>query len=244
MNTNKFKSIINLTVVLLIFYCSSLSVLIPINLFKIDLKTCSDTTYNIIRIIPNVVQAILLIIIYRKTLKDDFKTFKKDFGNMSDIAIKYWLIGFLAMIISNKIIISISPVKIANNEEGVRQIINSIPFISFFAICIFAPIAEELIFRKAFKDCFKEKWLFILMSGIVFGLLHVIGSINSLYDLLYILPYSSLGIAFAYIYYKTDNIYSSIFVHCLHNSVLVVLNILLSGVILLWMNLEQRKILI
>ena len=233
MNTSYYKPIIKLTIVLLIFYCSSLFVLIPIALFNIDTKTCSETVLNTLRIMPNICQALLLIFMYRKVLKKDLKDFFKNFGNYSDIAIKYWILGFIAMVVSNKIIISLFPIEIAVNEQGVREIIKSIPFISFFSICIFAPISEELIFRKAFKDCFKGKWLFILMSGFVFGLLHVIGSFNSLYDLLYIIPYSSLGISFAYIYYKTDNIFSSIFVHCMHNTILVILNILLSGVILL-----------
>ncbi len=233
MNTSNYKPVINLTIVLLIFYCSSLFVLIPIYLFNIDIKTCSDIVYNILRIIPNIAQAILLMLIYRKTIKNDFKDFIKKFGNYSDIAIKYWLLGFIAMIISNKIITSLFPIEIAANEQGVREIIHTIPLISFFSICIFAPISEELIFRKAFKDCFNNKWLFILISGFVFGLLHVIGSFNSLYDLFFIIPYSSLGIAFAYIYYKTNNIFSSIFVHCMHNTILVILNIFVSGVILL-----------
>ena len=244
MKTSNYKPIINLTIVLLIFYCSSLFVLIPIYLFNINVKTCSDTVYNILRIIPNVSQALLLILIYRKFLKEQFKDFIKNFGNYSDIAIKYWLIGFIAMFISNSIIASLFPIKIAANEQGVREIINTIPIISFFSISIFSPIAEELIFRKAFKDCLKEKWLFVLTSGIVFGLLHVIGSFNSLYDLFYVVPYSSLGIAFALIYYKTNNIYSSIFIHCMHNAILVLLNIFISGVILLWMNLELRRIII
>ena len=233
MNTNNYKPIINLTIVLLIFYCSSLFALIPIYLFNIDIKTCSDATYNTLRIIPNVAQAILLIIIYRKTLKNDLKDFFKKFGDYSDTAIKYWILGFIAMVISNYIIIKLSPVKIASNEQGVREIISSIPLLSFISICFFAPIAEELIFRKSFKDCFSSKWVFVLISGLVFGALHVIGSISSLYDLLYIVPYSSLGIAFALIYYKTNNIYSSIFVHVLHNTILVLLNIFVSGVILL-----------
>lgn len=232
MNNTNYKPLINLTLVLLLFYCSSLFVLIPIYLFNIDIKTCSDVTYNILRIIPNVVQSIILILMYRKCLKKDFKDFRSNFGSYSDIAIKYWILGFIAMMVSNTIIGTFSPVKIATNEESVREIIKTIPEISFFSLCLFAPIAEELIFRKAFKDCFKNKYLFILLSGIVFGLLHVIGSFNSLYNLLYIVPYSSLGIAFAYIYYKTNNICSSIFVHCLHNTILVILNILYVGVII------------
>ena len=231
-NTN-YKPIINLAIVLLIFYCSGLFALIPILLFNIDINTCSDTTYNILRLIPNVALAIVMIIIYRTYLKEKVKDFFKKFGDYTDIALKYWALGFVGMIVSNYIIISISPVKMASNEQGIREIISVIPFTSFISICIFAPIAEELIFRKAFKDCFKNKWLFIFISGITFGALHVIGSISSLYDLLYIIPYSSLGIAFAIIYYKTDNICSSIFAHMLHNTLLVLINIFYAGVILL-----------
>lgn len=97
---------------------------------------------------------------------------------------------------------------------------------------ILAPFIEELIFRKAFKDAIKSKWLFVLTSGIVFGCLHVVGSISSLYEILYIIPYSSLGIAFALAYHETDNIFSSIFLHFLHNTIVMSLVIFGMGVIL------------
>ena len=233
MKANYYKPVIYLTIVLLIFYCSALFAAIPIIIFGIDLDTCSDFVYNTLRVLPNIGQGILLIILYRKVLKKDLIDFKKNFGKYTDIALKYWLLGFVAMMASNLIINISTNIELASNEQGVRQIISIVPILSIFSICIFAPIAEELIFRKTFKECFKGKWTFILISGIVFGLLHVISSFSSLYEFLYIIPYSSLGIAFAFIYYKTGNIFSSIFVHCLHNSILVLLNIILSGVILL-----------
>lgn len=226
MKEKNFKPLIKLSIVLLLFYLSSLFSLIPIYLFDIDINNCNDTLYNFLRILPNICQAIILYFIYRKDIKKDYKDFKNNFGKYSDIAIKYWILGFIAMFVSNIIITNITPVKIAANEEGVREIIKAIPIISFLAIGFLAPFSEELIFRKSFKDSIKSKWLFILTSGIVFGLLHVIGSISSLYDLLYIIPYSSLGIAFATIYYKSDNIFSSIFVHSLHNTILILLNII------------------
>ena len=232
MKTN-YKPILYLAIVLLIFYCSALFMLIPIFMFNIDLDNCSDVVYNTLRVIPNIGQAIILILLYRKTLKSDFKGFKKNFKKYISIALKCWGTGFLIMMASNLVINLFSPVEMAANEQGVREIISAVPIISLFSICLMAPIAEELSFRKAFKDCFSSKWLFVLMSGIVFGFLHVIGSFGSLYELLYIIPYSALGFAFALAYYKTNNIYSSIFIHCMHNTILVLLNIVLSGVILL-----------
>ena len=104
--------------------------------------------------------------------------------------------------------------------------------ISIITIGILAPIIEELTFRKAFKDIFKNKWLFILGSGLIFGALHVVLSLNSPWDLFLIIPYSSLGIAFGYTYYKTDNIYTSIIMHVFHNTALTIISIVGAMIIL------------
>ena len=79
----------------------------------------------------------------------------------------------------------------------------------------------DTIFRKGFKKAFPNKYLFVILSGVIFGLLHVV-SAKTLLEALYIIPYSSLGIAFAITYYKTDTVFSSIFVHILHNSILII----------------------
>jgi len=220
-----YKPLIKLSLVLLLFYTSSLFSIIPIYLFNIDINNCSTTLYNILRILPNIGQSIVLFFMYKKEVRKDFKDFKINFGKYTDIAIKYWIIGFIVMFISNIIITSITPVKISANEEGVREIIETIPIISFLVIGFLAPFSEEIIFRKSFRDAIKTKWVFIFTSGIVFGLLHVITQVNSLYDLLYIVPYSSLGIAFSLTYYNTNNVFSSIFSHALHNTILIILNI-------------------
>ena len=60
--------------------------------------------------------------------------------------------------------------------------------------------------------------------------MHIIGSASSLIDVLFIIPYSSLGLAFAYTYYKTDNIFSTISMHLIHNT----RNLLTSGTIPVW----------
>ena len=233
-----YKPIINLALVLLLFYCSSLFQLIPIYLFKIDIKNCSEFALNIVRLFPNLTLSIILFFIYRKDLIKDFKDFIKNFGIITDVAIKYWVLGFALMILSNSLISALTPVNISENEQSVRAMISTTPVVAFFFICVFAPFIEEIIFRKSFKDALHNKWLFIIMSGIVFGLLHVISSINSFYDLLYIIPYSLLGLFFALTYYETNNIFSTIFVHFSHNLLLLIINIIGIGGIILWMKMK------
>jgi membrane protease YdiL (CAAX protease family) len=169
---------------------------------------------------------------YKKNLKKDLKYFLANFGENTDIAFKYWIIGFILMALSNYIIILFSPVKTATNENSVRSIINATPIIALIFSCLVAPFIEEIIFRKSFKDAIETKWLFILVSGIVFGALHVVGNIESLYGLLFLAPYSFLGLAFAMTYYKTNNIFSSIFIHFFHNTLVILLAIFGVGVII------------
>ncbi len=93
-----------------------------------------------------------------------------------DVAIKYWLIGLIIMGTSNVLITFLATGAQASNEMGVQTMIHGAPLASFLAAGILAPIIEELTFRKSFFDALKNKWLFILTSGLIFGGLHVISA--------------------------------------------------------------------
>lgn len=188
--------------------------------------------------IVNLLFLILIVFVYFKTLKKDFKLFFKDFFNNLEISIKYWLIGFIVMVISNLIIIIITNGAIAGNEEEVRKIIDISPLYMLFSVSIYAPLTEELLFRKGFRDIIKNKWLYIIISGGIFGGLHVLPTIIGSWlvtesiiisELLFLVPYCSLGIAFAYTYYKTNNIFSTICMHSIHNTMAIILYLIGSG---------------
>ena len=69
--------------------------------------------------------------------------------------------------------------------------------------------------------------LFILLSGLVFGSMHVIGTCEHLIDLLFIIPYSIPGFIFAYCHVKSKNIFVPISLHLIHNSLMMILQIVL-----------------
>lgn len=220
------KKIPKSILVILLFFFISLVQLIPIYLFNLDINNLTTMQTLLLTLFSNSILLVILISMYRDTLKDDFKKIKNNFNEMMDTGIKCWLVGLIIMIISNVIIGLFIPLANAGNEQGVQEYISTSGIVSMLAIGIIAPIIEELTFRKAFRDIFKSKWLFILSSGLIFGSLHVVLSLNSLWDLFYIIPYSSLGIAFGYMYYKTDNIYTSIIMHMFHNTSLTILSII------------------
>ena len=208
----------------LIFYFSSYLQVIPIALFNIDVKNYTASDLAIVITFTDLILVLILIILYFKELKKEFKTFKKNWKLSMDTAFKYWFIGLMIMCISNIIIGIITNLNTSSNEQAVQALVSSTPYLMLFTAGILAPIAEELTFRKGVSKIFKNKWVYATASGLIFGLLHVIGSGNIL-EYLYVIPYGSLGFFFALTYYNTKSIYPSIIMHAIHNSALILLSI-------------------
>ena len=125
------------------------------------------------------------------------------------------------MLISNVILIYFTG-EIPNNQS----IINEYPIlISAFLAIIIAPVTEELMFRGFLKKLIKNDFLFILISSLVFGGLHILVA-DSVKQCLFIIPYSILGFALALNYVKTKNIASNIFLHSSWNSIVIIIMIL------------------
>lgn len=174
----------------------------------------------------NVVLLLILILIFKKELKKEWIKFKNKFLNNIDLGIKYWLVGLFIMMTSNIIITFIIGSPQAANEQAVQKMISNLPWLMVLNAGILAPFIEEIVFRKCFKKAFPHKWMFIISSALVFGSLHVIPSFTAPIEFLYIIPYGALGGAFAYMYSKTDTIYTSIAMHMFHNTALTILSIL------------------
>lgn len=218
--------------VVILFFFASLFQLIPIYLFHITEDVLTATINSYLSLFSDACLFVSLIFLYWDDLKRDLKPFITHFNELIDTSMKYWSIGLIVMVVSNILIGILSPKAIAGNEQIVQTLLDEAPLLTFFTAGILAPFIEEIVFRKSFYDIFKKKWLFILSSGLIFGGLHVVFTIQSAWDLLYILPYSSLGIAFAYTLDKTNNVYASISMHLIHNVILTGSSILLGRVML------------
>lgn len=210
-------------IVFVIYFVYSLLLTIPLELLNIDINKLSVTSKTIYLIVCDIIFVLFLIKIYSKDLKEAFKDFKKNYKDYIDDMFKYWVLGLLVMVITNFLIVYFTPSEMARNEEAVRTLLTKIPIYMIFGTVVIAPIVEEIIFRRAFRDLFESKWLYVIMSGLVFGTLHAITSFNNYYELLFIIPYSALGISFALLYVKNNNILTPIIMHTLHNAILVIM---------------------
>lgn len=190
------------------------------NVMPLALKVIYLLSFEIL-----MVSAIGLIL--NKEIKKAFIDIKKNHQKYFSKYLKYWLYSLIIMAGSNIIISFINGGGVAGNEETIRQIFTKAPIYMFVSAVFIAPVLEELTFRQAFRNIFSNDKVFIIMSGLVFGGLHVVGNVNSPVDLLYLIPYCTPGFVFAYIMAKTDNVFVSMGLHFLHNGVMISLQILL-----------------
>lgn len=174
---------------------------------------------------------LILFLIFKKKIVEDFKKMKTDLKKNLNIGFKYYFVGFLIMIASNLLLTLIFG-GMATNEEVNRQYLKLYPIYSIVAMVFIGPLVEEIVFRLGFRRSF-DKWLpYALFSGLFFGALHVYTAFEGMAfaemlknwnQVLYIVPYSALGFAFAKAYYETDNIWTTMIIHVLHNAFTVFL---------------------
>ena len=175
----------------------------------------------IVTLISNIILCAILYLLYFKDLNKEFNIYKGDFKNNFKKGFKIYVLGFMAMIFFNLLIVSFLK-NISSNEEQVREMLYSNVFITMLCISITAPLSEEIIFRKSLQPIIKNKVVYALCCGLLFGFAHILtnilGGSFALTDLFYILPYGSLGFAFAIMDYETKTTFTSMIMHSIHNT--------------------------
>lgn len=218
------KKIIKNLLILLSYFLYEAIVLIIINALGIDVSKLNFIQKNIYLFIIDIIYLVSLVFIYRKELKEDFKDFKE---NGSGYIFKYaplYLLGVILMGIANALLVKVTGMEMSTNEQNVRTLIKYYPLYMSFSSVMYAPIVEELIFRKSIKNLFNDNVLFVLMSGLIFGLIHVVGTGNEgINEILMGIPYIIMGLDFAYIYAKTKNIFTTMTLHSIHNLTLLII---------------------
>lgn len=211
---------------------------IPIALFNIPYESYSEWMQILYTFFCDIGFILILFFLFKDKLINDFKLYFKNFRENFEKSFKYYFIGVLIMIVSNLIITLFFKDAIAGNEEAVRDLIGQFPLYMIFSVSIYAPFTEELIFRHGIKNCFNSykqnkfiKYFYAIVSGFIFAFMHIIGQANSFIDYIYIIPYMSLGVSFALLYYDTDNIFLSITMHMFHNTVTIILYFMSGGII-------------
>ena len=221
------KKIFKNVLVIAIYFIYIYIVIATLSLLNIDYFSLSIKNKIITYIISDICFIALLIFwIYRKELIKDIKDFKINYKQYISKYILLYFIGVIMMGVINTLIAHFTGMKTSENEADVRLLIEKFPIYMTFSTVIYAPIVEEIIFRKAIRNIFNNKYLFIILSGVIFGCVHI-SNYTNINDILFSIGYIVMGIDFAYIYYKTNNIFTTMSFHIIHNLLLLIIQFIM-----------------
>ncbi len=215
-----FKELLKGILVICSYFVLQVIFIIPFVFLLVGNKIQESTIYLFVFL----GMAITYSVAYRKTIIDNIKDLKKNYKSIFKTTIKYWLIGLGIMLVSSLIIGLIGIGDTANQDTNIN-LFKEAPIIQAFTAIILAPIIEELVFRRSFKNFTNNKILFALVTGLIFGGIHIVSSISSLKDLamfIHIIPYSSVGIALGLAYKEHNNIIGTMAIHALHNTIAII----------------------
>lgn len=185
---SKIINVLKFVLSSIIFFYSSVLVKYIFTLidpsFVVDINHIKNV--GLCLMIDDIVVCIILIILYRKLLKEDYIKFKNKVKGGSlmpylKMVARYTVILFMIKFISSYIIAMICmmfniPVEVSNNQYLVETISNSLPIYMAISSSVIAPLSEELIFRGALGKVLNKKGIFITVSGLIFGLMHITDS--------------------------------------------------------------------
>lgn len=218
------------------FYISVIAGFV-LRLFNVNVKELSIGKLVIIEFIMSFVMFLFLMILYHSFIKKDFKDFKKNLNKNITYIIKVfiifmvvkYLISVLATVLMMAFGYDVSSIT-SQNQQLIEDYVKNSPALMVISTAFLAPVYEEVLFRMGIKKVISNKYLFVIVSGLVFGLLHVfpLDGVPLGLGILQSVVYVTMGIFLAYSYQKTDNIFISIGLHFLNNflSVLAMINMM------------------
>ena len=218
--------IIVFSIIYICFYCGITRMLLN----KIELPFKMTLVREIILnfVLMGIIGSIL-IFLFRKRLKRDFSILIKNLGTYFKYNHHIFMKYLLFYILSSISIAVILYFKIGDTVSTNELVLSTIPlYITFILGVFFAPIVEEGMFRWCVRKITDKKWVYILLSAFIFGLIHVnYWGMQKGIMILQIIPYSIIGMMFAEVYYNTKNLLASSLFHATWNAVMVILQALL-----------------
>ena len=225
-NENRFKNFIKGICIIAMYFAFSFYRDFPLNLLHINYDSLNLMAKEVYNISIEAFMITVIYLVFEKEIINAWNDLKKNHMKYFSDNFKYYLVGLLLMFGANALI-NILGGGISGNEEAIRSQFGTAPIFTYISAVFLAPILEESIFRLSFRSIFKNNFLFIISSGLVFGGLHLLAGVDMNLFALYLIAYCSFGVVFAYMLVKTNNIFVSMGFHLMHNGILMTLQVLL-----------------
>lgn len=147
-----------------------------------------------------------------KERKKNFRCFKKRWKRYA-----FLLFNSVIHCIALQLVLCIIASKISKGVSENQASVSEMPLaILLILALLYAPVVEEVIFRYLLRRIIKNEGWYIVLSGLVFGIVHVLSSIgkHSAIDVFaYSLPHLGVGWYLSYVYASTNSIETCIIIH-------------------------------
>ncbi len=217
------KNIFKLIISFVLFFNLSLVIACIFKLVGINYSDFNYIDYACLNTFIELIMFVVVLLFYKKYLKKDLVLFKLNKKDYIKKIISYFLIFLVvkygvALFSSLLLVMLGSDLVTSENQESVVTLAKTLPFMMMISTSLLAPFVEEGIFRLGIRKVINNKYLFILVSGLIFGFMHIFPTELPLYvALIESLNYVTMGLLLAYIYNETDNIYVVVIIHALNN---------------------------
>ncbi len=214
---------ITFAIIYFIFYSAVCRFLLK----KIDwFVNLSDNAFMVLNVVFMGIMYIVLFFLFNERFKRDikilFKNFKVYFKYEIHVFLRYYWIYLLSNIGIVSLLLYLGKDPQSSNEAA----LDTIPlWLTAFLGILIAPVTEEGMFRWIIRKITDKKWVYIFLSGIIFGLIHInYWGEQDWIQVLFIIPYSLMGMMLAESYYKTNNLFASSLLHGMINLVAVLIS--------------------
>lgn len=168
-----------------------------------------------------VVVMVVMVYLLKPVYQESWENFKKDIVANIGYIILFGVLLFVVSIISSLVIMLLTGLDTSVNQAAIEEMFGQYPFYVAFSAVVFAPIVEEGLFRGVFFRGFSSRNMILayLVSSLLFGFIHVADSVlaGNLLDVVFIFVYANMGLVFALLYHKSDQMISGILLHALYN---------------------------
>ena len=163
---------------------------------------------------------VVFLVMYRKRIKDDFKRLTgKQWGLLVLAGVALLLINAGLSTLLETMGVEMS------NQDNLAESMGALLVPTAVMTAVLAPVVEEFVFRYSLGSLIKNPIVFVIVSSLLFAVLHAMNAA--------IILYIVLGLFFSLAYIKTDkNIVASIFLHFFNNFIGTI------GLILLALGIE------
>lgn len=219
----KIKNLFKFIVVVLMFFLLGSTFSSILKYIGIDVSLFDYKDYSYYELFLELLFAAVVYYLYRKCFRQDYKEIKNGIKDYLNTILKFFAL-FMAIKIFSAILTSVVSLIIgvqigeSENQEAIVKITSASPLLMLMSTVVLAPIVEEGIFRLGLRKVINNKYIFVIVSGLIFGFMHIFPTDLSMsVALTYSITYVTMGVCLAYIYTETDNIWVCILIHAINN---------------------------